>query len=161
MTSGCWLFKQQKARHAEKYRSHLSKREDFLEETTLGITNPPLHDIGQENKYLYFSLPADKALSPETRYFAKVEAVNEHGSREMNGGAHTFMTTTAGGKPASFHLTVPEDGAVLAPRSALRWERSLGAFFYRQCIATDLAYKEFVLRRDTITVPHIRWRQIY
>lgn len=141
------------SRHAEKYKIHLSKREDFPEETILEITDPPLHDIGQENKYLYFSLPSDKALSPETRYFAKVEAVNGHGSREMNGGAHTFITTTADRKPAAFRLTVPADGAVLEPRSTLRWERSLGAFFYRLCIAADPACKEIVLQRDTVTVP--------
>ena len=142
-----------KSRNATKYIIHISENPDFSNETTIEVTNPPEYSAGQNNEYLYHTLTAEEALKPETHYYAKVEAVNDHGSRMMNGTAHEFTTTTADGKPAEFQTTTPGNGETIEPRSTLRWEQSLGAFFYRLEIATDQEFENVVLRRDTITVP--------
>lgn len=141
------------ARNATKYIIHISEEENFANEITIEVTDPPYHTVGQENNYFYHILTEAEALKPSTHYFMKVEAANDHGSRMMNGTAHEFTTTTADGKPAAFNTTEPGDGATIEPRSTLRWETSLGAFFYRLEIASDPNFEDIVLRRDTITVP--------
>lgn len=141
------------ARNAEKYVIHISENENFDDEMTIEVTDPPKYSAGQNNEYFYRNLTEDEALKPETHYYAKVEAVNEHGNRMMNGTAHEFTTTTADGKPAEFGMTTPEQASTIEPRSTLRWEPSVGSFFYRLEIAEDEAFENVVLRRDTITVP--------
>lgn len=141
------------ARNATKYIIHISEDQNFKNETTIEVTDPPKYSAGQNNEYFYHTFTSEEALKPETHYYAKVEAVNEHGSRMMNGTAHEFTTTTADGKPAEFKTTTPGNGETIEPRSTLRWEQSLGAFFYRLEIATDKEFKDVVLQRDTITVP--------
>lgn len=141
------------ARNAEKYVIHISESENFEGETTIEVTDPPKYSAGQNNEYFYRNLTEDEALKPETHYYAKVEAVNGHGNRMMNGTAHEFTTTTADGKPAEFSMTMPENASTIEPRSTLRWEPSVGSFFYRLEIAEDEAFENVVLRRDTITVP--------
>ena len=135
---------------------YFSKDEEFSDPIEIELTNEeaPLYFDGSSNcRYLYYTLSEEQALEPETHYYAKVEAVNDHGSRMMNGTAHEFTTTTADGKPAAFNTTVPSNGTAIEPRSTVRWEPSLGAFFYRLEIASDPDFENIVLQRDTITVP--------
>ena len=140
---------------AEQYVIHISEKEDFAEETTITLEADglPSNDIGQGNRYVYHILTEEEKLNPETHYYIKVEAKNESGSRAMNGTAHEFTTTTADGMPAEFNTTFPENGGTADPRFTLRWERTLGAFFYQLEIAKDPEFKDIALKRDTITVP--------
>lgn len=141
------------SRNVEKYRIHISKDSDFGEETVIEVVNPARYDAGQSNIYLYYNLSNSEALEAETTYYAKVSAQNSSGIREMNGTPHSFITTTEDGKPSAFEMVYPKEGDTFKQRETLRWEESVGAFFYKLEIAEDEAFKKVVLERDTITVP--------
>lgn len=146
-----------KSSHADSYVIQISETEDFsdvLEYDCSDYDEMVLSEfLGQVVGYYYTYWPEEMALKPETKYYCRILAKNEHGTRLMNGLTHEFTTTTENGKPADFQLTYPENGAVLEPRGTLRWEDSNGSFFWHLEIAHDPEFTDKVLDQEFISYP--------
>lgn len=146
-------FTWSKAREATSYKVYISENEDFSNATIKTFELSDLTEYPTDKNEKCYGFELKESLKPETHYYTKIVACNESGERTMTGGYHEFTTTTADGKPAEFNVTEPGNEESVDPRATLRWERSLGGFFYQLEIATDPDFENIVLSQDYITVP--------
>ena len=147
-------FTWSKSKDATSYDVYISENKDFSDATIKTFQLSELTEYPTDKSGRCYGFELQEALNPETHYYTKVVAKNANGTRTMTGEPHQFTTTTANGKPADFKATTPADEtASVDPRFTLRWERSLGGFFYQLEVATDPDFEDIVMTRDWITVP--------
>lgn len=138
-----------KSRNAKKYVLEVSTKADFsIIDIQKEVTTPEEGAIVDT-----CGIILEETLKPGTEYYARLWAVNENGTRKMNGEPHIFKTTTADGVPVDFALTYPVDEGTMEQREALRWEKAPGARFYELEIASDADFENVVVKKDTITQP--------
>ena len=144
-------FKWTTAYQADSYRLVVSKNEDLSDPVIneSGITNVRGNGQFGGNSQAYYTPTRDQEFEYETTYYWTVYAVNDEGERPWNGPIHSFTTKAEGDAPKDFKLTSPADQAEeVSARTALTWEASANAFFYKLEISENEDMSDPVLVRD-------------
>lgn len=137
-----------KAYNASSYDLVIDDNSDFSSPAVIQRGIPQLAD----NAHTGAVHTIDTELRPDTTYYWKVLAVNERGSRPMNGPVSSFRTKPSGSNPGDFEFISPSNGSKnVRGTTTLRWSASNGANYYSLVLADNPSFNNPIIRPRILT----------